>query len=175
MSLNNDYTGYISSSVLNSNSRPPPTPYIRKISEEDNGNSGCIGLLCFALCMTPFLALPIIELYTGLKYNNYVICDSNMGISIPTWLIVKSTIGLCLVLSIQFHKYLVVKKAPFYCVVSLIYWLCGLFNIIWVILGSIIVFRDCPELKPEFVNTFIKVDIILGFISMIQYLCISKQ
>ena len=44
----------------------------------------------------------------------------------------------------------------------------NLFNFIWLIIGSIILFKDCSNLKPEIVNVSMWIIIILGFLQILS-------
>ena len=127
-------------------------------------NSFMFVLLCpFIACI---FALPIYELCIALIYKNDITtCSTTIpGLDISTWLIVKAVVTICALIAVV--PCLLIDKIKFAGQVVL-----GLFNLfifIWLIIGSVIFFKDCNNLKPEIVNVSMWIIIILGFL---QILC----
>jgi hypothetical protein len=48
------------------------------------------------------------------------------------------------------------------------------FNFIWVVIGTVIFFRDCPSLEPVSINTLMYFSIIIGYFSVLNNNFISS-
>jgi hypothetical protein len=106
-----------------------------------------------------FLALPITDLYFGLYYLNGDICDSSI-VSIPLWLLVKGATKMfssiiIIIYHVCQHKSLCAN------ITGVIYIIFTLFLTIWLIFGGIIFIKDCYNLKPKELNTFIWISLVL--------------
>jgi hypothetical protein len=107
-----------------------------------------------------FLALPITDIYFGFYYLNEDICNSSINISLPLWLLVKGAVKIfSSILIIIYH----LSKRNSCCAnfTGLLYIISNLFLLIWVILGCITFIRDCYNLKPTELNTFIWISLVL--------------
>ena len=126
----------------------------------------CLGFIS-CVCLGFLLSLNIVELVFAYSYNIDE-CNSSIPIHISQWLIVKAitaiTCTLLVCLSLTFSKF---------CAYPILL-LNGAFNICWLIVGSIIFWRDCPNVGPPEVNSLMWASLILGYLSIIQ-LCTGKK
>lgn len=122
----------------------------------------------FALC----LPLPIVQLNYGLQHKHDYHCESFIGIS--DWLIVKGStmigtvfIGLLMV-GFTNHYAVYNKACSALCALLLyiLYMLLLLFETIWLIVGSVIFWRDCINITPSSVNDLMWASLIVGYIDL---------
>jgi len=125
----------------------------------------CFLYICIMSCI---LALPIAELCIALIYKNEIICESEIGIDIVTWLVIKSIVTISTVLVISCF-FMIGKDSPVFRLVYLIKIIIYIFNFSWLIVGSLIFWRDCYDLQPESVNTFMWISLILGYVNLLSY------
>ena len=124
--------------------------------------------LLYVCAMSCILALPIAELCIALIYKNEIICESEIGIDIVTWLVIKSIVTMSTVLVISCF-FMIGKDSPVFRLVYLIKIIIYIFNFSWLIVGSLIFWRDCYDLQPESVNTFMWISLILGYVNLLSY------
>lgn len=106
-----------------------------------------------------FGAFGLIELIYGSIYIDSVICDSFM--SPADWLIVSGSVTLVIVI---LETWIYLKTGtPANCSRGMY----GTFCIVWMIVGAVILWRDCPHMSPKSIQELFYVHIIfviLGFI-----------
>ena len=119
--------------------------------------------LFFILCSILFILL---EIYFGFYYLNTINCETTITyINIPLWLIVKgflSIVNIILILLI-----LEIKKKSLRFVFYIFHYIINIFLIIWIIIGSIIYWKDCSYFKPYFINLFMGFSLISGYLSIL--------
>lgn len=127
----------------------------------------CLTISCFMLLtlfmLTIFLALPITDIYFGFYYLNDDICNQVINVSIPLWLLVKGAVKIfSSIIIIIYH----LCKRNSLCAnfTALLYIISNLFLLIWVIIGGITFVRDCYNLKPKELNTFMWITLVLEII-----------
>lgn len=127
----------------------------------------CLTISCFMLLtlfmLTIFLALPITDIYFGFYYLNDDICNPVINVSIPLWLLVKGAVKIfSSIIIIIYH----LCKRNSLCAnfTALLYIISNLFLLIWVIIGGITFVRDCYNLKPKELNTFMWITLVLEII-----------
>ncbi len=119
------------------------------------------GLFCIVFTMFGLvLSLPIVEIYYGVSYQNQIICQSSINIEIPLWLILKGSIKLLSIIFISIYHFST-SKSICGTISSFIFSLLQTFLFVWLILGSIIFWRDCPNIEPTSVNTLMWFSLIL--------------
>lgn len=114
-------------------------------------------------------ALPIAELIMGsINRGDVNTCDTSLP-SATTWLIVKGSVGLfistytIMVLGAlrTENDFFVVTSA----VLSVPFILSLLFMFAWLIVGSVMFWRDCIHLGPDSLNTMMWCSLIIGYVS----------
>ena len=119
-------------------------------------------IICFSI-------FPIVELYFGIKYDNTFLCESSVGITLTTWLIVKGTVSIISVFIIVL-SYASDKDSLIYFISYLYVILYKIFLLGWLITGSIIFWKDCKNLKEN--DLYIR--LFIFFTTKYQILKISK-
>lgn len=122
-----------------------------------------ICLCCFFPIAICTLGFPLYELCIGIIYKNDISACSTMQIDVSTWLIVKSSItisaiflvGICVATNNKIIGQVLLNVFR-------------LFIFIWLIVGSVLFFRDCIKIEPAIVNISMWVIIITGFLSIIS-------
>lgn len=120
---------------------------------------------CSCLVLLIILSLPIVEIVFGIQYYQNLDCQSNINIPIYLWLIIKGSFSILTIFLVGCLYSLNNKSVLFVLTNPCLYFL-QLFNLVWLILGSIIFWRDCSNLKPESVNILLYVSLIFGYISI---------
>jgi hypothetical protein len=124
-----------------------------------------------ALFLIISLALHVTEIVIGAKYKDDVICDTNV-IAIPTWLIVK---GLASILYVSLFCIAFVagveESTDLLNIVAIPIMIVGSFEFIWLIIGSVIFWRDCNDLEPQSVNTMMWCSLIIGYVFSPVHYC----
>jgi hypothetical protein len=118
----------------------------------------------YMITLTCLLALPLTEITFGIGFMNEVNCESL--VSIPLWLIVKGSVKTVSTIA-GVSYYLMDVKSLCACFLIFIHIICNMFLLGWVILGSIIFWRDCPNLEPKNVNTLLWFSLILEIIFLL--------
>jgi len=122
-----------------------------------------ICLCCFFPIAICALGFPLYELCIGIIFKNDISACSTMEIDVSTWLIVKSSItisaiflvGICVATNNKIIGQVLLNVFR-------------LFIFIWLIVGSVLFFRDCIKIEPAIVNISMWVIIITGFLSIIS-------
>lgn len=115
------------------------------------------------------IIIPIIELYiTEINKNSEILCDSKIDIGFYEWSVVKNaftlvtTILLCIYMS--FKTYSIVR----FHTRNLVYMMN--FNmIIWIIIGLVLIFKDCEYELSDGIIIFNILNILFGIVSI--YVC----
>jgi len=139
-------------------------------------NHGNIFLFFFLsfICIIFVMTIPIFEMYIGINFTNDIICrTSTLGITLPIWLIVKSSISFCILLSVFLYIITSANTIYSFCIYYILY-TTYIFSIFWVIIGTIIFFKDCNNLTPYF-NTFMWVDLILSYMSIFNNFILCRE
>ena len=119
------------------------------------------GLFCIVFTTFGLIfSMPIIEIYYGFSYENQIICKSSLNIEIPLWLIVKGSVNLLSIIFIIIY-HLSSSKSICGSISSFIFSLTQIFLLVWVILGGIIFWRDCPYIQPKSINALMWFSLIL--------------
>ncbi len=136
-------------------------------------------MLCNVIRFVNFLifaTLPIYELVIGSTYRDQVDCVTDI-VSILTWLIVKGSVGLFVVI---FLSVLVTSKND--CCIGLAtifaipFYLAYVFSFAWLIIGSVVFWRDCSHLSPRPVNTMMWCSLTIGYVSVyLQWVTSNKK
>ncbi len=142
------------------------------MSKQDS-NSNCFIYFCSSMvffCMLAcLLALPISELTLAILYKDDIVCNSDLYVNIFEWLIIKSSVNIGLFLSFFILFILSNKETCCYNFMFAIYYIVSLFNLGWLVLGSILFWRDCYNLSPYAINMLMWVSLIMGYINIYIY------
>ena len=129
------------------------------------------GIYCcgISLILGLLYTFPIILLVYGNKYDDSV-CDTSMNLSISSWL---KTSGFIEIIGITTYIILHILYLKYYAVLVLGFF--QIFNVIWLIVGSVLYFRDCPHVKPNDLNNLMCAAIIIKWIFFIISLFLLKN
>lgn len=107
--------------------------------------------VCFMIFLTPFIVCDLYYAYNDTSCVNNVITNYNISFTLATWLkvngwILVSIVSICLILGI------VICCSPTVGVIlgslfALIIGFMGVFNLIWIIIGSIMFWGDLDKTK----------------------------
>ena len=128
-----------------------------------------LGILCISLVIFTF---PVVQICYGAIYENSVDgCDSFLSIS--TWLITSGCVGifvgiLILLMLIDMHN-----ESKILCI-NIIVYLASFFQLIWIICGSIMFWKDCSKAVPNSVNILMWISLIAGYFAIYQQLKSKK-
>ncbi len=143
------------------------------MSKQDSKNSNCY--ICFCSSMLFFcmlvclLALPVSEMTLAILYRNEIVCHTDLYVNVFEWLIVKSSISIGILLSFFILVILSNNETCCYSFVTIIYYLVSIFNLGWLIFGSILFWRDCYNLSPSVINILMWFSLIIGYINIYMY------
>ena len=112
-----------------------------------------------------FLGFPIYEIVIGSYYNKSISCNTSIIISISNWLIIKGTVTILVMVALSISLF--AKKDSFCnCISIIIFYISNIFAFSWLIIRTIIFWRDCASLLPEIVNTTMWASLIFGYVSV---------
>ena len=118
----------------------------------------------YMITLTCLLALPITEITFGIGFRNEVNCESL--VTIPLWLIVKGSVKtVSTIAGLSYHLMDIKSLCAYF--LLFIHIVCNMFLLGWVILGSIIFWRDCIALEPKNVNTLMWFSLILEILFLL--------
>lgn len=127
----------------------------------------CLTISCFILLtlvmLTLFMALPITDIYFGVSYLKDDVCNTDINVSIPLWLLIKGVVKIISsIIIIIYH--LCRRNSLCSNFTALLYIISNLFLLVWVTIGGITFVRDCYNLKPKELNTFMWITLVLEII-----------
>ena len=156
---------------------------IKNVSERSNLFSideNCFYYLITGICLSfksiiILFTLPISEIYFGINYGDEVNCSTNIfNLSLKNWLIIKGSISILNIFSFATMVGCGNKSICnyiFYIINNIIL----TFNIIWLIIGSIIFWAYCKNLEPVNINTLMYFSLILGYIGFLNQIAILNN
>ena len=133
-----------------------------KITCSEIINYFCI-LTCIFTILIFILILPIIEIYYGAYYYDNIDCVSIINIPLSLWLIVK---GLYTIFNICIYVAFFNNNCGKLSILYLMT-LINIFSFVWIILGSIIFWRDCISCKPIEINILMYFSLIIGYFNIL--------
>lgn len=107
-------------------------------------------LIELIILLTFQYAVGIAYLVMASKYQHEIVCESSIDISLYAWMITQGV--LCLLCGSCAPA---VEKGDD---------LISLFSLIWLIIGSVIFWRDCPDCDPQEINQFLYVTLIINYV-----------
>lgn len=130
-------------------------------------------LLSLIFSLLLFAVIPILELLFAELYRNKTICNGSL-LKLSDWLFVKGCFTLfsicCLIFSVMSDRQSKMYKVCFPFSFILIF-----FTQVWLILGSVIFFRDCLNVEDVELNTFMYISIISGYITVLLMLSMENE
>jgi len=129
-------------------------------------------LMLSLFCIT--LALPISEIYVGIYYKNKIICSNSLMVNISEWLIVKGSVYIVYII-LNFICIYSSKNTLIQCITLPIIYILNLFLLIWLVIGSVNFWRDCPLLEPQEINTFMWCSLIFGYIFLFKTITVNNS
>lgn len=138
----------------------------------------CFANFYYIILIICLVLIPIIELYYSLIDKNVIVCNLSIYIDIPSWLLTNSTASLFLVFIT--YRYLVdeyitifkrskdtsVKCCKCKCkCCKVIFIFCNIILLLWNIIGTYILWKDCNNMTPDAIYKLMWVSLIAGYIS----------
>ena len=120
-------------------------------------------IIWIAILTFLILLFPILDMYISFDFKNKIICKTAMFVNITTWLMIKS-ITVALIFGVLFIILNSGKDSACRFIFRTIGSVLVLFNLVWLIIGSIMFWKDCPKLTPTLLNTYMWINLIIGFI-----------
>ena len=118
------------------------------------------------------IPLPIVEIIFGVMYPHDHNCDSFVGVS--DWLIIKGSMMLATtfsgVLLFGFTNHAALtdsKSSAISALFCFVFYVLGmLFKTAWLIVGSVMFWRDCKDVTPSSLNDMMWASLIIGYINL---------
>jgi hypothetical protein len=125
--------------------------------------------------------LPVAEIIIGSLHKHDYGCDSFVGVS--DWLIIKGATMLGLVffglLMFGATNYAAVTNSNKSAVFGAFFWFLHSISIAfqsaWLIVGSVMFWRDCRHVTPSSVNSMMWASLIIGYANAVVVACKSKS
>lgn len=141
----------------------PPKNSLSTDSNKKNifGNiCGCsMYLIILILVGSLFFSFPIVQIAYGSTYT--VECESPINVSVSSWLIVNGVTHIIVLIVVSF-MYFVGLKSCGTCIEMSYY----IFWFSWLIVGSVLYFRDCKNIEPKSIDTLTVVTLIFSYIEL---------
>ena len=159
--------------VVSTHESPFPSGHILKKNDDDMVTVcifGCCGGLLILLLLGVFLALPITQLVMVAKYSDQIICNSFLQPKV--WLIVKAVTDLfviiccCFICSAKFTENRCILAMASILFVPFLF--ASVFELVWLIIGSVMFWRDCLHMDPEPINTLMWCSLIIGYVFLLK-------
>lgn len=120
-----------------------------------------------------FLIMPTLEFFFASYYQNKTKCNNSL-MNLSVWLVIKGITSylsiICLLFSIISDR-----QTLFYTVCSPFSIILILFIIVWLIIGSVIFFKDCLNVEETELNTFMYISLISGYITTCLMLSMENE
>ena len=135
--------------------------------QNEIGNLCCLTFISFSafICYSFLFILPVYEIYLGASYKKELYCNTNI-MMLDTWLILKGCFDILFIV-LSTIVVLATDKSLIYCLFAPIIYLVQFFNFVMLILGTVIVLRDCNSIEP---SSFLKISLYvilgLGYLSL---------
>jgi hypothetical protein len=130
-------------------------------------NLCCLMFISFItfICYSFLFILPIYEIYFGASYKRELYCNTNI-MMLDTWLILKGCFDIIFIL-LTTTVVIASDKSLVFCLFAPIIYLVQFFNFAMLVLGTVIVLRDCSSIEP---SSFLKISLYvilgLGYLSL---------
>lgn len=142
-----------------------------------NFSEKCVIFLIVFLCLCD-IVLPIVVISYGAHFKDQIECGNTSSslindIGISDWMIIHGVFGLFDFFSVLFVAFtLCMCKNESDCVsivIIIISCFVCFFRFAWLIVGSVMFWRDCFNLKPEEVNSLMWACLINGYIGVLTH------
>ena len=117
------------------------------------------------------IIIPIIEIYITEMNQNELNCISPMNINIVDWSITKNILTMMLTF-IMFVYLLCSKHNISRYLLRIVIFVSIFFILIWLIVGFVLIYRDCSKLISDDMMRFNFFNLLLGIISIAISLCV---
>lgn len=187
---NTKYQNPVTLSDVTINNMEEQRTHSRTQSRTTRNKSGSCGDCCIGGCAIigillifgMLLAIPIAELVMRHKYYDDIVCHSPI-MSLQQWLLVDGVFGIITATLFTITLAGVVAALSqssddltcFFVGIGIILYPCYVFNLIWLILGSIVFWRDCPNAEPTAINTFMYAVLIINYVMLYIQIQQSRQ
>jgi hypothetical protein len=125
-------------------------------------------IFCILLICALIYVFPIIQIIYANMYHDSV-CYTRMNLSISGWLYTNGMFEIIVSTAYLVSKILYCNTFSKFLLFS-----GQLFTFIWLIIGSVLYFRDCSDIKPHSLNDLMISTIIIKWTMFIIYLCFIK-
>ena len=114
------------------------------------------------------LVLPIIQIAFAAKYQNDMVCNISTIVSPYTWLMTTGIIGLCFGVFTLFFTLNILTTATLMDMFLMFSTFClipfAFFSLAWMIVGSVMFWRDCNDMEPRPINQLISASLIIQYV-----------
>ena len=114
------------------------------------------------------------EIFIGYHYKEQIICNTDLGVTLSGWLIIKGTSFIITLITAILYINSGNNSLCKYTSLTFLTIL-NLFHLPWLIVGSILFWRDCPDVSPSIVNTTMWISLIYGYIYVLNNLLINNK
>ena len=119
----------------------------------------------FFISYNTMIVLPIYEIYIGICYNSEESCHKYI-LPLNDWLFVKSTLDLSFLIFLHIML-LPTNKYIIYYFLDIVLILFQIFNFLMVVLGTIVVLRDCTGIESDFIKVSLYIILILEYLLVV--------
>ena len=129
-------------------------------------NLYCLTFISFItfICYSFLFILPVYEIYLGASYKRELYCNTNI-MMLDTWLILKGCFDIIFIL-LTTTVVIASDKSLVFCLFAPIIYLVQFFNFAMLVLGTVIVLRDCSAIESSFLKISLYVILGLGYLSL---------
>ena len=120
-----------------------------------------------------FLIMPTLEFFFASYYQDKTKCNKSL-VNLSVWLVIKGITSYFCIISLLF-SIISDRQTLFYIVCSPFSIILNLFIIVWLIIGSVIFFKDCLNVEDEELNTFMYISLISGYITTCLMLSMENE
>jgi hypothetical protein len=120
------------------------------------------------ICNILTFGWPVFEMVIASLYKNKISCTAIIVVNISEWLIIKGVLSFLLKLSITMYLYYG-KTSLCNCLSIISGYIINLIIFSWLIIGSLLFWRECYNLEPNIVNITMWISLIFGFVSTLNF------
>jgi len=140
---------------------------------------GICALFGIVFVLGLFFGPPVAELIIGATHQgDYSVCSTSLP-SPPVWLIVKGSVGLFFGTYILLMLVALKTEDEAVCTIVALFFvpfvLSLFFQFAWLIVGSVMFWRDCMHLEPTQLNDMMWASLIIGYVSVLTGCASTKS